>query len=86
MIHSYHDVSRGQTIGPVDVCIIGSGAGGSVMAHYLSKAGLKVVLLEKGGYFPSIDHLVPPDITLENYPYFINTMREVAGLEKLSFQ
>ena len=43
-------------------------------------------LLEKGGYFPSIDHLVPPDITLENYQYFINTMREVAGLEKLSFQ
>ncbi len=43
-------------------------------------------LLEKGGYFPSIDHLVPPDITLENYQYFINTMREVAGLEKLPFQ
>ncbi len=43
-------------------------------------------LLEKGGYFPSIDHLVPPDITLENYQYFINTMREVAGMEKLSFQ
>lgn len=43
-------------------------------------------LLEKGGYFPSVDHLVPPDITLENYQYFINTMREVAGLEKLSFQ
>ena len=40
-------------------------------------------LLESGGYFPSIDHMVPPDITWENYLYFINTMREVAGLEKL---
>ncbi len=40
-------------------------------------------LLEAGGYFPSIDHVVPPDITLENYQYFINTMREAAGLEKL---
>ncbi len=40
-------------------------------------------LLESGGYFPSIDHLVPPDVTLENYRYFINTLREVAGLEKL---
>jgi len=43
-------------------------------------------LLETGGYFPSIDHYVPPDITLENYQYFINTMRDVAGMEKLSFQ
>ena len=42
-------------------------------------------LLEAGGYFPSIDHTVPPDITLESYQYFINTMREAAGLEKLSF-
>ena len=41
-------------------------------------------LLESGGYFPSVDHLVPPDVTLENYRYFINTLREVAGLEKLA--
>ena len=40
-------------------------------------------LLESGGYFPSVDHEVPPDISLENYLYFINTMREVAGLERL---
>ncbi|MFC2016870.1 uroporphyrinogen decarboxylase family protein [Chloroflexota bacterium] len=40
-------------------------------------------LLESGGYFPSPDHLVPPNVTLENYRYFINTLREVAGLEKL---
>ena len=40
-------------------------------------------LLESGGYFPSVDHLVPPDVTLENYRYFINTLREVAGREKL---
>ncbi|MBW1708972.1 MAG: hypothetical protein JRG97_02860 [Deltaproteobacteria bacterium] len=43
-------------------------------------------LLEGGGYSPSVDHLVPPDVTLENYQYNINTMREVAGLEKLSFE
>jgi len=43
-------------------------------------------LLEKGGYFPSVDHLVPPDVTLENYQYCINMMREVAGLEKRPFQ
>ena len=40
-------------------------------------------LLESGGYFPSVDHVVPPDVTWEDYRYFINTLREVAGLEKL---
>ncbi len=42
-------------------------------------------LLEQGGYFPSVDHLVPPDVTFANYCYYINLMREVAGLKKLSF-
>jgi len=42
-------------------------------------------LLEQGGYFPSVDHLVPPDVIFENYCYYINLMREVAGLEKLLF-
>ncbi len=40
-------------------------------------------LLESGGYFPSIDHMVPPDVTFESYRYFINTLREVAGLKTL---
>jgi uroporphyrinogen decarboxylase len=40
-------------------------------------------LLEEGGYFPCVDHLVPPDITFESYCYYVNTLREAAGLEKL---
>lgn len=42
-------------------------------------------LLEQGGYFPHVDHGVPPDVPFENYCYYINTLREVAGLDKLSF-
>lgn len=34
-----------------DVCIIGSGAGGAVMAKELQEAGLRCVLLEEGGYY-----------------------------------
>lgn len=31
-----------------DVCIVGTGAGGGVSAEILTKAGLKVILVEEG--------------------------------------
>jgi len=40
-------------------------------------------LLEQGGYFPTVDHQVPPDVPFKNYVLWINTMREIAGLDKL---
>ncbi|MBL7166840.1 MAG: hypothetical protein ISS55_10205 [Dehalococcoidales bacterium] len=40
-------------------------------------------LLEKGGYFPSPDHMVPPDVSWHNYCYYIDTLREIGGLEKI---
>lgn len=39
----------------VDVCIIGSGAGGAPMALELARAGLKVVVLEKGAHYRQQD-------------------------------
>jgi choline dehydrogenase-like flavoprotein len=39
----------------VDVCIIGSGAGGAPMALELGRAGLKVVVLEKGAHYEPKD-------------------------------
>lgn len=36
-----------------DVCIVGSGAGGGMAAHELTKAGANVLMLEAGGWFDS---------------------------------
>ncbi|WP_138429927.1 GMC family oxidoreductase [Fodinibius saliphilus] len=38
-----------------DVCIVGSGAGGGMAAHELTKAGLNVLMLEAGDWFDSED-------------------------------
>ena len=39
-----------------DVCIIGTGAGGSVAAHQLTHAGKKVIMFERGNYY-SMEYL-----------------------------
>lgn len=39
----------------VDVCIVGSGGGGGPLAFALSRAGLSVVVLEKGPYYRESD-------------------------------
>ena len=38
------------TVVEADICIVGSGAGGAVLAYHLAEQGKSVVVLEKGGF------------------------------------
>lgn len=54
MIYQSQDITK-NIEESCDVCVVGSGAGGAVMAKELAEAGLSVILLEEGGYFQTPD-------------------------------
>lgn len=37
-------------------------------------------LVQQGGYIPHVDHRVPPDVTYENYLYYLRRKREAFGI------
>lgn len=47
-----------------DVCIVGTGAGGGILAHHLAKAGLNVISLEQGPALPDAQFktITPPGL------------------------
>lgn len=54
MIYTYDHLKRDIVI-ETDICIVGSGAGGSAAAEEASKSGKKVLLLEAGSYLTPKD-------------------------------
>jgi uroporphyrinogen-III decarboxylase len=36
-------------------------------------------LVEDGGFIPHVDHRCPPDVTLENYEYYLEKKKEILG-------
>lgn len=66
-----------------DLIIIG-GIDKRVLARSKREIGEEVkrkvgFLLENGGYFPAIDHGVPPDVPFENYLYYLETLRKLGS-------
>ena len=42
-------------------------------------------MLKKGGYIPTGDHLIPPDVSLENFIHYRHRIEEIIESE-LSFR
>ena len=65
-----------------DVCIIGSGAGAGPVAYELSKAGYKVIVLEKGAWFKTSDFTKDEITATRRSVYTPNTKDEYHILEQ----
>lgn len=37
-------------------------------------------LISTGGFIPTCDHAVPPDVSLENYQYYLELVKDIAGI------
>ena len=37
-------------------------------------------MIESGGYIPTCDHAVPPDVSYENYMYYLELIKQIAGI------
>ncbi|HLD43795.1 MAG TPA: GMC family oxidoreductase N-terminal domain-containing protein, partial [bacterium] len=57
MLHSFKNIQKNIEL-DCDVCVVGSGAGGAVVATELVEAGLSVVMIEEGSFFQTKDFKV----------------------------
>ena len=48
--------------------------GPSAIDHHLAELR---PLVEEGGFIPTVDHTVPPDVSLENYRYYMDRKKEL---------
>ena len=65
--------------GNIDKRVFAKGKG-AIREEVMSKVPF---LLDTGGYFPGLDHAIPPNISFTDFRYFINLLREIGGMEKL---
>lgn len=62
----YNDLQHRKYKDNADVCIVGAGAAGGVLAHELSKAGLKVVVIEAGPFWNPQTDFASDELTMQH--------------------
>jgi choline dehydrogenase-like flavoprotein len=59
---------RGREVVEADVCVVGTGAGGAVVAAELAEGGMRVVMLEEGEHRPTAGFTARPrDMSMDLY-------------------
>ena len=69
-----------------DICIVGSGAGAGPIAYELSKAGCKVLILEKGPWFETKDFTKDEIVSSRRSVYTPNLKDEQHVIEKKNYK
>ena len=76
-----NDMREYPTREPVDFCIIGSGAGGGVLAQRLARSGFSVVVLEAGEWHDTEEDMVSDEAG--SGALFWNDLRIIGGTDPL---
>lgn len=66
-----------QLLGGIDKQLVAAGPA-AIDRELMSKVP---AVLETGGYIPTIDHSVPPDVSWENFVYYRRRLADIAGGE-----
>lgn len=66
----------------VDICIVGAGAAGSLLAYELSKAGLSVVVIEAGPFWNPQTDFASDELSMRHLAW--NDTRMVAGKDPIN--
>ncbi|WP_273484160.1 GMC family oxidoreductase [Desulforamulus ruminis] len=80
--HRYNHLDKRKYGEEADICIVGAGAAGGVLAYELSKAGFKVVVIEAGPFWNPQTDFASDELSMESLAW--NDTRLVAGNDPLS--
>ncbi|MDD4335509.1 MAG: FAD-dependent oxidoreductase, partial [Desulfotomaculaceae bacterium] len=80
--HRYNHLNKRKYGDGADICIVGAGAAGGVLAYELSKAGFKVVVIEAGPFWNPQTDFASDELSMQSMAW--NDTRLVAGSNPLA--